>query len=106
MTVYHPAPQERLRSRPQRQASSLTTLAARDILGGLAAWRLWSMLGWLDIRQRYRRSMLGAFWLTISMGVMVMALGTLYSSLFKVEINEFLPFIAAGLTIWGFLSTA
>jgi len=98
--MYHFVPRER----PQRQTSSLTTLAARDILGGLAAWRLWPMLGWLDIRQRYRRSMLGAFWLTISMGIMVVALGTLYASLFQMEITEFLPFIAAGLIVWGFLS--
>jgi ABC-type polysaccharide/polyol phosphate export permease len=100
-------PQERRRSRPQRQTktSNLTSLAVYDILGGLTAWRLWSMLGWLDIRQRYRRSMLGAFWLTISMGIMVVAMGTLYASLFQQDITQFLPFVAAGLTIWGFLST-
>src|SRR5687767_1879949 len=105
MTAIYPAPPERLETRSRRPASSLSSLAVRDILDGLAAWRLWSMLGWLDIRQRYRRSMLGAFWLTISMGVMVVALGTLYSSLFKMEIVEFLPFLAAGLIVWAFLST-
>ncbi|WP_246149434.1 hypothetical protein [Skermanella pratensis] len=52
------------------------------------------MLGWLDIRQRYRRSVLGAFWLTISMGIMVMALGTLYASLFRMDTSDFIPFIA------------
>jgi ABC-type polysaccharide/polyol phosphate export permease len=106
MTAYHPAQQERLQSRPRPEPSSLSTLAARDILGGIAASRLWAMLGWLDIRQRYRRSMLGAFWLTISMGVMVVALGTLYASLFKIDSAEFLPFMAAGLTVWGFLSAS
>jgi ABC-type polysaccharide/polyol phosphate export permease len=103
MTAINLMSRERLQRQP---VSSLSTLAMRDILGGLAAWRLWTMLGWLDIRQRYRRSILGAFWLTISMGVMVVALGTLYSSLFGMETAEFLPFLAAGLTIWGFLSAA
>ena len=64
------------------------------------------MLGWNDILQRYRRSMLGPFWLTASMGIMVLALGTVYSRIFKIDINEFLPFLSIGLIFWGFISSA
>ncbi len=42
-----------------------------DLAEGLFKWRLWSLMGWQDIRQRYRRSILGPFWLTLSMGVLV-----------------------------------
>jgi ABC-type polysaccharide/polyol phosphate export permease len=100
MTINHSAASDR----PEPRTDSLTGRGVSDILGSLAGWRLWSMLGWLDIRQRYRRSMLGAFWITISMAIMVIALGVLYSSLFKMEIREFIPFLAAGLITWGFLS--
>ena len=31
----------------------------RDLVAGLLAWPLWTMLGWNDIRERYRRSVLG-----------------------------------------------
>ncbi len=79
--------------------------ATDDIVGGLAHWQLWSLLGWQDIRQRYRRSLIGPFWLTLSMGIMVTALGVLYASLFKIEIGSYLPYLAAGLIVWGFLST-
>jgi hypothetical protein len=41
----------------------------RDLLSGICAWSFWTMLGWNDIRQRYRRSVLGPFWITISMPV-------------------------------------
>ncbi len=58
------------------------------------------MMGWLDIRQRYRRTMIGPFWITLSMAVMVATLGVLYSSLFKLEISEFIPYLAAGFCIW------
>ena len=33
-------------------------MALRDIVGGLAAYRVWSMLARMDIKQRYRRSIL------------------------------------------------
>jgi hypothetical protein len=35
------------------------------------------MFGRLDIRQRYRRAVIGPFWITISMLVMVISLGVI-----------------------------
>lgn len=58
-----------------------------------------------DIRQRYRRSSLGPFWITISTGVMIACIGIIFGSLFKSPMSEFLPFLSAGLIIWGFIST-
>ncbi len=87
-----------------------TTFAVRnrwamaDIVGGARLWRLALTLGWLDIRLRYRGSMLGPFWLTISTGVMVGALGVLYSTLFKINVREYLPFLALSQVLWGFLA--
>ena len=43
--------------------------AADDAALGLALYPLWTRLGWNDILQRYRRSLLGPFWLTASMGL-------------------------------------
>ena len=76
-----------------------------DIGNGLALWRLWVTLGWNDILQRYRRSILGPFWLTASMAVMVVALGFLYSELFRTPIRDFLPYLCVGLLVWNFLSS-
>src|ERR1700738_627482 len=76
----------------------------RDLCAGLANGRLWSMLGWNDIHQRYRRSALGPFWITISMAIFIVLLGFIYSKLFHQELAEFLPYIAMGLIVWGFIS--
>lgn len=65
---------------------------------------MWATLGLHDIKQRYRRSMLGPFWITISMGIMIAALGTLYSQIFQVEIKEYLPYLAAGLFCWALIA--
>ena len=80
-------------------------LAIADIRAGLRLWRLAWSLGWLDIRLRYRGSMLGPFWLTISTGVMVASLGVLYSTLFNMPLREYLPFLALSQVLWGFLAT-
>lgn len=79
-------------------------LAWLDLRGGLSLWRLAWTLGWLDIRLRYRGSVLGPFWLTLSTAVMVGALGVLYSTLFKMELHDYLPYLALSLVLWGFLS--
>jgi len=78
--------------------------ALADIAGGVRLWRLAWALGWLDIRLRYRGSMLGPFWLTISTGVMVGSLGLLYSTLFKINLRDYLPFLALSQVLWGFLA--
>ena len=80
-------------------------LAFDDIKEGAKLWRLWTALGWTEILQRYKRSVLGPFWLTASMAVMVISLGFLYSELFKQEISTFMPFFCIGLLVWGFISS-
>ena len=76
-----------------------------DIRTGITLWPLWVRLGWNDILQRYRRSMLGPFWLTASMAIMVIALGILYAGLFNVPIHDFLPYLCVGLLIWNLISS-
>jgi len=78
---------------------------SRDILAALHGYHLAGILGWQDIRQRYRRSSLGPFWLTISMGVLIGVLGMVFGTLFKFPLNEFLPFLTSGIILWMFIST-
>lgn len=79
-------------------------LAVMDITEGLALWRLAVTLGWLDIRLRYRGSMLGPFWLTLSTGVMIGSLGFLYGALFHMNLRGYLPFLALSQVLWNFLA--
>jgi lipopolysaccharide transport system permease protein len=79
--------------------------ALSDFGSGLALWPLWMRLGWNDILQRYRRSMLGPFWLTASMAIMVIALGILYAELFNTPIHDFLPYLCVGLLVWNLVSS-
>lgn len=89
-------------------ASQSTTLSAawKDLARGFKQHELWLQLGWQDIKQRYRRSVLGPLWITIATGVMALALGLLYSLLFSISLSEFLPHVTVGLIMWGFISGA
>jgi ABC-2 type transport system permease protein len=84
--------------------ASVIYAAIADITEGLQRWRLWGLMGWQDIKLRYRRSMLGPFWLTVSMGVTVGALGVLYGQLLGISLRDYLPFLALGFLIWGLIS--
>ena len=77
----------------------------KDIILSLKDSRLPIYLAYSDIRQRYRRSSLGPFWITISMGVTIACIGIIFGSIFKSPMSEFLPFLSAGLIIWGFISS-
>jgi lipopolysaccharide transport system permease protein len=80
-------------------------MAAADVADGLRMWRLAWTLGWLDIRLRYRGSLLGPFWLTLSTAVMVGSLGVLYAALFHMNLHEYLPFLALSQVLWTYIST-
>jgi lipopolysaccharide transport system permease protein len=79
-------------------------MAAQDLIEGYRLRRLCWTLSWLDIKSRYRGSLLGPLWLTLSTGVMVAALGLLYSTLFKMNLHEYLPFLTLSLVLWNFIS--
>ncbi len=79
-------------------------LAILDVFEGTRAWDLWGLLGWHDIRQRYHRSTLGPFWLTISMGAMVGGIGLLYAGFFHQKVADYLPSMALGFIVWGLLA--
>jgi len=88
----------------QGQRRGPAEMALQDAVDGLSLWALWGKLGWNDILQRYRRSLLGPLWLTASMAIMVVSLGLVYSKIFKAELRDFMPFLCAGLLIWGYIS--
>lgn len=78
--------------------------AMEDVRLGTIRWRLAFTLAWLDIRNRYRGSVLGPFWLTLSTGAMLLGLGLLYSTLFQMSLREYLPHLAVSLILWNAIS--
>jgi ABC-type polysaccharide/polyol phosphate export permease len=92
-------------SNPSLKSRIVSTVLG-EVVAGFRLWRVWGIMGWDDIRQRYRRSVLGPFWITLSMGVFILLLGIIYSRLFHMQIETYLPYLAVGFIVWGYMSTA
>jgi ABC-2 type transport system permease protein len=76
-----------------------------DFFAGFARTSTWMLLARRDIQVRYRRSLIGPFWISISMGVMVLTLALLYGSFFgQSDYKTYLSFLACGFLAWGLLS--
>ncbi len=87
-----------------RTGSAKIKAAIDDVAQTAQLWRLVWKLSILDIRLRYRGSLLGPFWLTLSTGVMIGALGFLYAGLFHTDIKTYLPYLSLSLVLWNFLN--
>ena len=81
-----------------------TADALGDVAQALGRWELWLAMAWQDIRQRYRGSMLGPFWVTINMGIMVGMLAAIYSRLLGTAQHEYMPFLAMGFVTWQWMA--
>ncbi|MGP2516662.1 ABC transporter permease [Yersinia sp. 2545 StPb PI] len=75
-----------------------------DLLWALQKPQSWLILSWYDIKQRYKRSTLGPFWVTISTGVLVGMLSILWSTIFKLDVKDYLPFFCIGQVVWTYIS--
>lgn len=75
-----------------------------DFKTSVHAWRIWFSLAIQDILLRYRGSVLGPFWITISTAVTVYSMGYLYGMLFGIDRANYLPYFTAGMITWNFIS--
>jgi ABC-type polysaccharide/polyol phosphate export permease len=85
----------------QRGALFQLQMALRDLSNSLQRIGLSWSLAWHDVGARYRGSILGPFWITLSMGLMVLGIGFLYANLFHIPIDVFLPYVALGIVFFG-----
>jgi ABC-type polysaccharide/polyol phosphate export permease len=75
-------------------------IALRDVIEGALNWRMWGRLGWQETKRRYRRTVIGPFWTTISLGIFIFALGIVWAQLWKQDPKTYLPFLASGMLAW------
>ncbi len=84
---------------------SRAVLAWSDLAQGFSRSWMWTALAVQDIRLRYRGSVLGPFWMTISTFVMVIAMGFIYAHLFHTDTRSYMPYLTIGLIVWQLIST-
>ncbi|MGQ9367375.1 ABC transporter permease [Azospirillum sp. ST 5-10] len=86
--------------------SSHRRLAWDDLVDGIGCWRLWGAMAWQDVRNRYRRSLLGPLWLTLSTAILAGSLALVYGSLFNISVRDYLGYLCISLAVWSLVSSS
>ena len=71
-----------------------------------AVWKcrfFWLSLVKMDLRARYRGSVLGIGWSLLHPIAMTAIICTVFSTIFKADIHYYAPFLMAGLTLWNYV---
>jgi ABC-type polysaccharide/polyol phosphate export permease len=79
--------------------------AWREFIASFRGARIWRVLAWNDILARYRGSIIGPFWITLTQGAFILGVGLLYSQLFKISAKDYIPLLANGVIIWQLLAS-
>ncbi len=67
---------------------SAAELVLLDVVEGIRRWELWVAMGVQGVKRRYRRSILGPLWLTLSLTILVAALSLLYGQLLNIPLDR------------------
>jgi lipopolysaccharide transport system permease protein len=76
--------------------------AWNDLANGVTQWHVWTSMGWQEVKRRYRRTVFGPFWATLSIGAFIGGMVYIWAPLFKTDVSSYLPFLASGLVSWAF----
>lgn len=97
--------------KPRRQARAHRPLddtelwvGMHDIWSGLRTWPIWMRVARQDIGLRYKRSLIGPFWISLSLAAMVVGMALLYSQIFHTEFKGYLTHLAVSLLCWNYIS--
>ena len=80
--------------------------AFRDVVRSARLWHIWVRLGVQDVRHKFRRSTVGPAWIFLNLGVLIGAIGIIYGRLLGQDLHQFIPYLTAGLIVWGYLTTS
>ena len=76
----------------------------KNFLGPINYLSVPFVLGWQDIKLKYRRSKLGPFWMTANMAVMICCVGVVFGYIFGANLHEYLPYLAINIITWNYIN--
>jgi len=79
-------------------------IARADLIDGIFAFEIWTRLGWQEVKRRYRRTVFGPLWATLSLGIFIGAISFVWAPLFNADVRTYLPYVTAGMVSWSFVS--
>jgi ABC-type polysaccharide/polyol phosphate export permease len=78
-----------------------TNISSWGIITPLSTPRVFCYLAWLEIKNQYRRTILGPFWILGTLIIFSAAMAYVYSSLFDLEFNKYVTYVSTGMIGWN-----
>ena len=78
--------------------------AVSDIREGLRRRRSWSYLAVENVKNRYRRTVFGPWWLTLQMVILIVGISIVFGHLLNNDLRTFLPYVGLGYIAFSLLS--
>ncbi|MCS6997519.1 MAG: ABC transporter permease [Casimicrobiaceae bacterium] len=75
-----------------------------DLVMSLQAAPKWLFLAWDDVLRQYRRTLLGPVWVTLTTLVLIVSLSVLWSTIFRIDLADYLPYFAIGQILFFYYS--
>ena len=63
-------------------------------------YNYWIYSAKINTYKRYRRSVLGPWWLTLNLLIFISSVGLLWAYIWKVDLRTYVPFFAFGIVFW------
>lgn len=79
---------------------------ARDLFEPIKHWDFWVFMGKTDIKYKYKRTLLGPFWLTLTNAAYIFMLALVFGALFRTTDPTYVPWVASGVIVWNFIGAA
>src|SRR5262245_22158243 len=74
--------------------------AISDILRGVVSTDMWGRMGWQDVKRRYRRTVFGPCWASLSLAIFSLSIGLVWANLWNMDPKEYLPYLTSGMMVW------
>ena len=66
----------------------------------------WSFGAWVDLKNKYRRTVLGLGWNFLALAVTMLIMTIVWSKIFEMEMNKLFPYIFNGFAIFFFITNS
>lgn len=75
-----------------------------DLFDGGELWHAWLTKAWFDVKLRYRRTVIGPFWMVISTGILIACFSLIAPVLFATDSAHFMAYLAVGIVSWNYIA--
>jgi lipopolysaccharide transport system permease protein len=86
-------------------AAPIKSPALNDLFSGIRNTNVWWSMAKVAIKARFRRTVIGPFWITLSLAIWISMLSLVNSYLFHTSVFENFPRLVVGMIFWTLLTS-